>query len=79
VAEYVGGHSFQVGGGQAGGLQRFANDRGAVGSVFGQRFAGPVAGDQDTAAADAEVFSIMALLLQRPGTRPGLGRSGWMP
>jgi hypothetical protein len=53
-AEDVGGHPFQVGRGHAGGVQCFTDDRGPVGSVFGQGLAGPVAGDQDTTAADAE-------------------------
>jgi hypothetical protein len=71
-AEDVGGHPFQVGRGHAGGLQCFTDDRGPVGSVFGQGLAGPVAGDQDTTAADAEVFSIMSLA----GTAAGAGPVG---
>jgi hypothetical protein len=55
-----------------GGLQCFTADRGPVGSVFGQGLAGPVAGDQDTTAADAEVFSIMSLA----GTAAGPGPDG---
>ena len=59
---------FRSGAAMPGGLQCFTDDRGPVGSVFGQGLAGPVAGDQDTTAADAEVFSIMSL-----GTAAGAG------
>ena len=55
-----------------GGLQCFTDDRGPVGSVFGRGLAGPVAGGQDTTAADAEVFSIMSLA----GTAAGAGPVG---
>ena len=50
--------------------------RGPVGSVFGQGLAGPVAGDQDTTAADAEVFSIMSLAGTAAGAQAGAGPVG---
>ena len=73
--EYAGGHSFDVGGEHPGRIQRFTDDGGSVGFVPGEGLAGPVAGDQDAAAAAAEVFPIMRLCWHN-GQRRGRVRVG---
>ena len=70
-AEHGGGHPFDLGGDDAGGVEGFADDSGAVGFVFGEGLAGPVAGDEDAAAADAEVLSVVGLARASAGDEAG--------
>ena len=72
----VGGHRFDLGSDDAGGREGFADDGGPVGAVAGERFAGPLPGDQDAAAAAAAVFAIMGFRRTAVGDRagPGVGR-----
>jgi hypothetical protein len=78
-AEHGGGHPFDLGGDDAGGVEGFADDSGAVGFVFGEGLAGPVAGDEDATATTPRCSRLWALLEQRRAAKPGPGWSGWMP
>ena len=73
--EHVGGHPFDLGGEHAGRVEGFADDGGPVGPVLGEGLAGPLAGDQDAAAAEAEVFPVVRLA-RRSGRGRGRGRVG---
>ena len=55
----VGGDPFDLGGDDPGLGEGFADDSGAVGAVLGQGLAGPLAGDEDAAAAEAEVLPVV--------------------
>ena len=75
----VGGHPLHFRRGDTGLQQGFADHGGPVGAVLGQGLAGPLPGDQDAAAAEAEVLPVVRFRAAPPGCRPGPGWSGWMP
>lgn len=53
-----------------------ADDVGAVGGMLGEGLAGPVAGDQDAAAAEAEVLAVVGLRFALAGDQFGAGVFG---
>jgi hypothetical protein len=61
AAEHIGRHPRYVGREHAGGVEGLADDGGPVGSVLSEGLAGPVPGDEDAPAADAEVLPIVRL------------------
>lgn len=54
-----------MGGLDADGVQGLPNERGPLGAVVIQRLVGPLAGHQDAAAGDAQVFGFVGLALTR--------------
>ena len=56
--------------------QGFADDGGPVGPVLGEGLAGPLAGDQDAAAAEAEVLPVVRLDGAAAGDQAGAGLVG---
>ena len=72
----VGGEPFGLGGDDPGLSEGFADDGGAVGPVLGQGLAGPLAGDQDAAAAEAEVLPVVRLRVAPAGSQAGAGVLG---
>lgn len=57
----VGGEPFDLGGEDACGEEGLPDDVGTVGLVAGQRFTGPLPGDEDASAAEAEVLPVVRL------------------
>jgi hypothetical protein len=61
------------------GLGQDGADDGAVGAVFGEGLAGPPSGDEDAAAAEAEVFAVVCLGRAVAGHIPAVAPLGCTP
>ncbi|OLM08274.1 hypothetical protein Ae505Ps2_6253 [Pseudonocardia sp. Ae505_Ps2] len=67
----------RVGGFHSGLVEELPNERRPFRAVVGQGLVGPLAGDEDAASGDAEVFGLVRFARAMPGCRSGSGALGF--